>query len=110
MAIKNEDIKGSIIVLALYILQGMALGVVGCVPLVLNSMGVEMEDQAIFSLAMWPFSIKILWAPIVDSISFGKFGWRKPWIILAQSTVGLLFFGASLGFDSFVEVNKVFLN
>ncbi|CAG5080820.1 Oidioi.mRNA.OKI2018_I69.PAR.g9713.t1.cds [Oikopleura dioica] len=107
--IKNEDIKGSIIVLTLYILQGLALGVVGCVPLVLNSMGVEMEDQAIFSLAMWPFSIKILWAPIVDSISFGKFGWRKPWIILAQMTVGLLFFAASLGFESFVENGQIAL-
>jgi len=67
-------------------------------------MGVDMEQQAIFSMAMVPFSVKILWAPIVDSISFGKLGWRKPWIVFAQSIVGALLAGASLSFDTLVEV------
>ena len=101
-----EDIKGSIIVLTLYIMQGFALGVVICVPLVLNSMGVKMEAQALFSFALYPFSFKIFWAPIVDSISFGKFGLRKVWIVFAQTTVGFLFFGTSFCFEKLVKVRK----
>mgnify|MGYP003335504931 CR=1 FL=1 len=67
-------------------------------------LGSHMEQQAIFSMAMVPFSVKILWAPIVDSISFGKLGWRKPWIVFAQSIVGLLLLAASFGFNTLVEV------
>ena len=100
-----EDIKGSIIVLTLYVMQGFALGVVICVPMVLNSMGVKMEAQALFSFALYPFSFKILWAPIVDSISFGKFGLRKPWIVLAQTTVAFLFLATSFCFKTLVEVS-----
>ena len=70
----------------------------------MNTMGVDMEQQAIFSMAMVPFSVKILWAPIVDSISFGRLGWRKPWIIFAQSIVGALLAFASLSFNTLVEV------
>jgi PAT family acetyl-CoA transporter-like MFS transporter 1 len=102
-----EDIKGSIIVLTLYIMQGFALGVVMCVSMVLNSMGVKMEAQALFSFAFYPFVFKILWAPIVDSISFGKFGLRKPWIVLAQTTVAVLFFATSFCFETLVEVDEV---
>ena len=88
--------------------KGLVLGVVGCVPLVMNTMGVNMEQQAIFSMAMVPFSVKILWAPIVDSISFGKLGWRKPWIVFAQSIVGALLACASLSFNTLVEVDLGF--
>ncbi|CBY14606.1 unnamed protein product [Oikopleura dioica] len=104
-----EDVKGSITVFMLYMMQGLVLGVVGCVPLVMNTMGVDMEQQAIFSMAMVPFSVKILWAPIVDSISFGKLGWRKPWIVFAQSIVGALLAGASLSFDTLVENGDIAL-
>jgi len=104
-----EDVKGSITVFMLYMMQGLVLGVVGCVPLVMNTMGVDMEQQAIFSMAMVPFSVKILWAPIVDSISFGKLGWRKPWIIFAQSIVGALLACASLSFNTLVENGDIAL-
>ena len=93
--------------LTLYTMQGFALGVVMCVSLVLNSMGVKMEAQALFSFALYPFSFKILWAPIVDSISFGKFGLRKAWIVFAQTTVALLFFATSFCFETLVEVGEV---
>ena len=76
----------------------------------MRDMGVNMEQQAIFSMAMVPFSVKILWAPIVDSISFGKLGWRKPWIIFAQSIVGVLLLAASFGFNTLVEVRFVRLS
>ena len=29
---------------------------------------VSYKEQAVFALCSWPFSLKLLWAPIVDSV------------------------------------------
>ena len=46
--------------------------------------------QAIFALCSWPFSLKLLWAPIVDSVFSKRFGRRKSWLVPAQALAGLL--------------------
>ena len=46
--------------------------------------------NAIFALCSWPFSLKLLWAPIVDAIFFKKFGRRKSWLIPSQALAGLI--------------------
>ena len=74
----------------LYILQGIPLGLASSVPLVLQERGVAYKDQAVFSFASYPFSMKILWAPIVDSIFIKKFGRRKSWLIPTQLLIGKL--------------------
>lgn len=52
--------------------------------------------NAIFALCSWPFSLKLLWAPIVDSCYLKRrYGRRKSWIVPVQSVAGLLMiFGA----------------
>lgn len=45
--------------------------------------------QAEFSFAHWPFSLKLLWAPIVDSLYYSKIGRRKSWLIPTQYLIGL---------------------
>lgn len=45
--------------------------------------------QAEFSFAHWPFSLKLLWAPIVDSLYYSRFGRRKSWLIPTQYLIGL---------------------
>lgn len=45
--------------------------------------------QAEFSFAHWPFSLKLLWAPIVDSLYYSKFGRRKSWLIPTQYLIGI---------------------
>lgn len=45
--------------------------------------------QAIFSLCSWPFSMKLLWAPIVDACFSKRFGRRKTWIVPVQATAGI---------------------
>mmetsp|Transcript_8845 Transcript_8845/g.22264 ORF Transcript_8845/g.22264 Transcript_8845/m.22264 type:complete len:698 (+) Transcript_8845:234-2327(+) len=51
--------------------------------------------NAIFSLCSWPFSLKLLWAPIVDAVYFKRFGRRKSWLVPVQSAAGLIMiFGA----------------
>ena len=72
----------------LYILQGIPLGLKTSIPLVLQERGVSYKDQSVFSFAHYPFSMKILWAPIVDAIFIKKFGRRKSWLIPTQLLIG----------------------
>ena len=72
----------------LYILQGIPLGLRSSIPLVLQERGISYTDQSKFSFASYPFSMKILWAPIVDSIFIKKFGRRKTWLIPTQMLIG----------------------
>ena len=76
----------------LYVLQGIPLGLAGSIPYLLQSRNVNYKDQAIFSFVYWPFSIKLLWAPIVDSLYFARFGRRKSWLVPIQYLIGLFMF------------------
>ena len=38
-------------------------------------------DQANFGISHWPFSVKLLWAPIVDSFFSRRIGRRKSWFV-----------------------------
>lgn len=51
--------------------------------------------NAIFALCSWPFSLKLLWAPIVDAVFFKRFGRRKSWIVPVQMLAGLLMVGGA---------------
>lgn len=44
--------------------------------------------QATFSLSFWPFSIKLLWAPLVDSLYLEQMGRRKSWLVPSQYLIG----------------------
>lgn len=64
------------LLLFLYVLQGIPLGLAGSVPLILQSRSASYSDQAFFSFVFWPFSLKLLWAPLVDSLYLSSFGRR----------------------------------
>ncbi|CAM9841399.1 unnamed protein product, partial [Hapterophycus canaliculatus] len=55
---------------------------------VLFLLQVSYSEQAIFSLVSFPFSLKLLWAPLVDSLYFPSFGRRKSWLVPAQLLCG----------------------
>lgn len=44
----------------------------------------------LFSMATYPYSLKILWSPIVDSVFNKRIGRRRSWIIPVQTINGLL--------------------
>lgn len=45
--------------------------------------------QALFSLVAWPFSLKLIWAPLVDALYVQKTGRRKSWLIPVQYLMGV---------------------
>ncbi|KRT82887.1 hypothetical protein AMK59_4132 [Oryctes borbonicus] len=72
----------------LYTLQGIPLGLSAAIPMILQNRGVSYKQQAEFSFVNWPFSLKLLWAPIVDSMFSYRFGRRKTWLIPTQYLIG----------------------
>ncbi|KAK9501712.1 hypothetical protein O3M35_012388 [Rhynocoris fuscipes] len=90
---ENEGIKGDewniALLFLLYLLQGIPLGLASAIPLILQNHGASFKQQAEFSFAHWPFSMKLVWAPLVDSLYCQKFGRRKTWLVPAQYLIGL---------------------
>ncbi|KAK2716881.1 acetyl-coenzyme A transporter 1-like [Artemia franciscana] len=78
-----------LLLLLLYILQGIPLGLSASIPMLLQNRHISYKEQAKFSFVYWPFSLKLLWAPLVDSLFFKSVGRRKTWLIPAQYILGL---------------------
>ncbi|XP_057695414.1 acetyl-coenzyme A transporter 1 [Corythoichthys intestinalis] len=91
------------LLLFLYVLQGIPLGLAGSIPLILQSRNVSYKDQAVFSFVFWPFSLKLLWAPLVDALYFSKFGRRKSWLVPTQYLLGLFMLCLSAKVDSLLQ-------
>ena len=86
----KKDKFSIFLLLFLYLLQGIPLGMAASIPLILQSYGTSWSQQAVFSFAFYPFSLKLLWAPIVDAIYVKRFGRRKSWLIPTQYLIGLM--------------------
>ena len=69
--------------------QGIPLGLAAAIPLILTNRQVSYKEQAGFSFAYWPFSLKLLWAPIVDSLYISRIGRRKTWLVPVQYLIGV---------------------
>jgi PAT family acetyl-CoA transporter-like MFS transporter 1 len=85
----KKDFKNVMFLVFLYLLQGIPLGLTSSLPLLLSSRKVSYSDQGKFSFAFYPFSMKLLWAPVVDSIFVRSFGRRKSWLIPVQYLIGV---------------------
>ena len=71
---KEGDVYNFLLLLILYTLQGIPMGLGGSIPILLQNNSSSYTNQAIFSLVSWPFSLKLLWAPLVDTFLF-KYIW-----------------------------------
>ncbi|XP_038209733.1 acetyl-coenzyme A transporter 1 [Zerene cesonia] len=91
---ERSNIKGDewniAVLLFLYALQGIPLGLAGAIPMLLQNRGITYTQQAEFSFVNWPFSVKLLWAPIVDALFLPKFGRRKTWLVPIQYLIGIV--------------------
>lgn len=86
----QTDRSSVLLLLFLYLLQGIPLGLAGSIPMLLASKGIDYHQQALFSFVFWPFSVKLLWAPIVDGAYLQKFGRRKSWMVPSQYCISLV--------------------
>merc|ERR1719150_824700 len=89
-----KDLEGDkvhvLVLFFLYVLQGIPLGLINAVPLILTDRSVTYKEQAAFSFSSYPFSMKLLWAPLVDSLYVARFGRRKSWLVPVQYLIGIM--------------------
>ncbi|DBB18433.1 TPA: hypothetical protein ACH3X3_000077 [Trebouxia sp. C0006] len=79
-----QDTPNMLVLVLLYMMQGVPLGLtMGAMPFLLQSKA-SYTQIGIFSVASYPYSFKLLWSPIVDSIYSLAFGRRKSWVVPIQ--------------------------
>ncbi|KAG2731211.1 hypothetical protein G9P44_005627 [Scheffersomyces stipitis] len=77
------------VLVLLYLLQGVPVGLAfGSIPFILKSK-LSYSQVGIFSLAAYPYSLKLIWSPIVDAVYSPKLGRRRSWIIPIQTISGV---------------------
>ena len=99
----RKDLSTIFFLMYMYFLQGTILGLSGAIPFILGTRKVSYTAQGTFSFAHWPFSIKLIWAPIVDSLYFKRIGRRRSWIVPVNLFIALFFI-------SFARPSKNLLN
>ena len=97
------------LLLLLYFLQGVPLGISAAIPMMLASRNISYSQQAIFSLVYWPFSIKLLWAPVVDVLYISSVGRRKSWLIPVQLLLGVVLLLLSRNIDIGADFSVTYL-
>lgn len=96
--LKPVDRNNFFVLVFLYLLQGIPVGLAfGSIPFLLKSR-LSYGQVGIFTLASYPYSLKLLWSPIVDAFYHKTFGRRKSWIVPIQtiSAIVLLYLGTSV--------------
>ena len=83
------------------------MGLSESLPLIMKERGVSYVGLSEFNLVSLPFSLKLIWAPIVDSIFIKSFGRRKSWLIPSQLLCGIVMIMASFHIDSWMSSNYI---
>uniref|UniRef100_A0A183SQP1 Acetyl-coenzyme A transporter 1 n=1 Tax=Schistocephalus solidus TaxID=70667 RepID=A0A183SQP1_SCHSO len=75
------------------IYPGIPSGISSALPLILQSdaRSADYTLQAAFSLSCWPYSLKLLWTPVVDAVFSVRFGRRRSWLLPLQLGIGVSF-------------------
>lgn len=69
----------------LYFVQGLPFGFQAtALPVYLRSAGMSLAGVGLATALALPWSLKILWAPLVDRFGGGRFGRRRSWILPLQ--------------------------
>ncbi|GAB4813183.1 hypothetical protein N2152v2_000229 [Parachlorella kessleri] len=89
----REEWRSVALLVLLYMIQGVPLGLsMGSMPFLMQSR-VSYTQIGIFSLASYPYSFKLLWSPIVDSVYSSRLGRRKSWIVPLQFLSAVVMLG-----------------
>ncbi|KAH8917959.1 hypothetical protein BT69DRAFT_1286153 [Atractiella rhizophila] len=83
----------------LIVLFGLAFG---SVPFLLRAR-LSYSQIGFFSFCTYPYSLKLLWSPIVDSFFIKSVGRRKSWIIPVQLIVGACLLWASKNVEALID-------
>ena len=100
MALVNNRKQRITMLCAMYVAQGIPWGFMATALITyLTSRGVGDEEAGELSaIILLPWTFKLIWAPLIDTMTIRSMGRRRPWIIVAEllmavSLLGLLTLG-----------------
>lgn len=108
-----QDKEAMVLLIILYMLQGIPVGLgFGTMPILLKA-HMSYTDVGTFMLCTYPYSLKLLWSPIVDTlfvpewkIPFTPFklslGRRKSWIVPTQLIIGFMLYTLAMHVDELI--------
>lgn len=80
----------------LYFVQGLPFGFQAtALPVYLRSAGMTLEGVGLATALALPWSLKPLWAPLIDRFGHARIGRRKSWILPLQALLALTCFAAA---------------
>eukprot|EP00835_Amoeboradix_gromovi_P005756 NODE_578_length_6506_cov_0.092711.p3 type:complete len:367 gc:universal NODE_578_length_6506_cov_0.092711:38-1138(+) len=89
------------LLILLYACQGIPIGLVfGTINILLKKF-LSYSELAVFSLASYPYSLKLFWSPFVDAF-YIKGKRRRSWIVPIQIIMGVLLYFTSFHIDSMI--------
>lgn len=90
-SLPKQDVPRFLLLILLYLIQGVPIGLAfGSIPFLLKGTDLSYSQVGIFTLASYPYSLKLLWSPVVDSVFSIKFGKRRSWIVPVQLMSGIM--------------------
>jgi PAT family beta-lactamase induction signal transducer AmpG len=79
---------------ALYVAQGVPFGFVTvAIPIYLATRVGQEDISSLVATVLLPWSLKWLAGPLIDRVAIGRFGRRRPWILLGQLGMGATLVG-----------------
>ncbi|BEI79781.1 hypothetical protein CcaverHIS002_0103100 [Cutaneotrichosporon cavernicola] len=106
----RRDRHAFALLVVLYLLQGVPLGLTfGTLPFLLKHR-LSYSKLAIFALSTWPYSLKLLWSPIVDAWFYPKWGRRKSWIVPVQAIVGIVLYLLGRHVEDWISAEVIDIN
>jgi len=79
---------------ALYVAQGVPFGFVTvAIPIYLATRVGQESISSLVAAVLLPWSLKWIVAPIIDRVPIGRFGRRRPWILVGQLGMGATLIG-----------------
>jgi MFS transporter, PAT family, beta-lactamase induction signal transducer AmpG len=75
----------------LYVAQGIPWGFMATtIPAYLASRGLDSQSVGVaLATTTLPYTFKWIWGPVIDAVTFPRFGRRRPWIVFAQLMMAL---------------------
>ena len=86
-ALTENKASRTISLCILYVAQGLPSGfanVAFVAFLVTNGIAVE-QIALLFATVYLPWTFKFIWGPVIDMVTFPKYGIRRPWVLFAET-------------------------
>ncbi|MDJ0569892.1 MAG: MFS transporter [Pleurocapsa sp. MO_192.B19] len=79
-----------VLLASLYVAQFLPVAFFGqTLPVFLRQQGISLELIGLTSLLSLPWTLKVLWSPLIDRYGWTRWGHYKFWIVLMQSLMGI---------------------